>query len=105
MFNKEAWDSLSERDQELIEDAAKLVTFETWTKIGQEDAKALEFFKSQGNEIIELDESVQIETKNMAREWAAEQASENEWFDKIWKSQQEFEALWKDATRYRNTKG
>jgi TRAP-type mannitol/chloroaromatic compound transport system substrate-binding protein len=105
MFNKEAWDSLSERDQKLIEDAAKLVTFETWTKIGQEDAKALEFYKSQGNEIIELDESVQIETKKIAREWAGEQASENEWFDKVWKSQQEFEELWKDATRYRNTKG
>lgn len=105
MFNKDAWNSLSERDQKLIEDAAKLVTFETWMKIGNEDAKALEFYRSEGNEIIELDESVQVETKKLARQWAAEQAKENAWFDKAWKSQQEFEELWKDAARYRNTKG
>ena len=58
-----------------------------------------------GNEIIELDDAVQIETKKMAREWAAQQAKENPWFAKAWSSQQEFETLWKDAARYRNTKG
>ena len=55
--------------------------------------------------IIELDESVQIQTKKLARKWAAEQAKGNPWFAKAWKSQQAFEELWKDAARYRNTKG
>jgi len=105
MFNKDAWNSLSDRNKTLIEQAAKIVTFETWTRIGQEDAKALDYYRKAGNEIIELDEAVQIETKKMARAWAAEQAKANPWFDKVWKSQQEFEALWKDAARYRNTKG
>ena len=105
MFNKEAWAGLSERDQVLIEAAAKLVTFETWTKIGHEDAKALEFFREAGNEVIELDEAVQVETKKLARAWAEEQSKENPWFAKAWKAQQEFEALWKDASSYRNTKG
>ena len=105
MFNKDAWNELSARDQELIEDAAKLVTFETWTKIGHEDAKALEFYREAGNEIIVLDETVQVEAKKIARQWADQQAKENEWFAKTWQSQQQFEDLWKDATSYRNTKG
>ncbi|MDH3240689.1 MAG: TRAP transporter substrate-binding protein DctP [Alphaproteobacteria bacterium] len=105
MFNKDAWNSISERDRTLIQQAAKLVTFETWTRIGQEDAKALEFFRTSGNEIIELDEDVQKQTKKLATEWAEKQAKENPWFEKAWRSQVEFETLWKDASRYRNVKG
>ncbi len=105
LFNKEAWNGLDDRDKALVEAAAKMVTFETWTKIGHEDAKALAFFRDAGNEIIELEEAVQVKTKELARAWAEEQAKDNEWFAKAWKSQQEFEALWKDATSYRNTKG
>ena len=105
MFNKEAWAKLSQRDQALIETAAKLVTFETWTRIGNEDAKALDYYRKAGNEIIELDEAVQVAVKKLAREWAAKQAKDNPWFAKAWQSQQEFEELWKDAARYRNVKG
>jgi len=105
MFNKEAWAELTERDQKLIEDAAKLVTFESWLKIGNEDAKALAFYEEAGNEIIELDESVQVEAKKIADKWAAEQAKENDWFAKTWESQEKFEDAWKNASHYRNTKG
>lgn len=105
MFNKDAWNAISERDRDLIRQAAKLVTFETWTRIGHEDAKALEFFRSSGNEIIELDEDVQKRTKKMAVDWAEGQAKENPWFEKAWRSQVDFETLWQDAGRYRNVKG
>ena len=105
MFNKEAWNSISDLDRDLIQQAAKLVTFETWTRIGQEDAKALDFFRNSGNEIIELDVSVQKQTKKLATEWAEKQAKENPWFEKAWRSQVDFETLWKDASRYRNVKG
>ncbi len=105
LFNKKAWNKISARDKALVEEAAKMVTFETWTRIGHEDAKALDYYRKAGNEIIELDESVQIQTKKLARKWAAEQAKGNPWFAKAWKSQQAFEELWKDAARYRNTKG
>jgi TRAP-type mannitol/chloroaromatic compound transport system substrate-binding protein len=105
MFNKDAWSKISETDRTLIQQAAKLVTFETWTRIGQEDAKALEFFRSSGNEIIELDLAVQQRTKKIANEWAETQAKENPWFEKAWRSQVEFENLWKDAVRYRNVQG
>ena len=105
LFNKKAWNKISDRDKALVEEAAKMVTFETWTRIGHEDAKALDYYRKAGNVIIELDESVQIQTKKLARKWAAEQAKGNPWFAKAWKSQREFEELWKDAARYRNTKG
>ena len=105
LFNKKAWNKISARDKTLVELAAKMVTFETWTRIGHEDAKALDYYRKAGNVIIELDESVQIQTKKLARKWAAEQAKGNPWFAKVWKSQQTFEELWKDAARYRNTKG
>jgi len=105
MFNKDAWGKLSDRDKALVTAAAKSVTFETWTRIGHEDAKALDYYRKAGNEIIELDENVQVETKKLARAWAANVAKDNAWFAKAWASQQEFEELWKDAARYRNTKG
>ena len=105
MFNKEAWAKLSDQDKSLIEQAAKMVTFETWLKIGNEDAKALDFYRKEGNEIIVLDDDVQIETRKLADAWADEQAKTNKWFAKVLENQREFEELWKDAASYRNVKG
>lgn len=102
IINKEAYEALSERDRKLVDLAAKLVTFESWTRIGHEDAKALEFFREAGNEIIELDKDVQISVKQQAIEWGKKQAEENEWFKKAYESQLAYEELWKDASRYRN---
>jgi TRAP-type mannitol/chloroaromatic compound transport system substrate-binding protein len=102
VINQKAWDELSDRDKELVALAAKLVTFESWTRIGHEDAKALEFFKEQGNEIIVLDADVQRQAKKLAIAWAQEQAKTNPWFDKVLKSQLAFEKLWRQATHYRN---
>lgn len=104
VINKDAWAKLSERDRKMVELAAKTVTFESWVRIGQEDAKALEFFRKAGNEIIELSDEVQVAGKKIGIEWARKQAQGNPWFAKVFQSQQEFEALWKDAARYRNVK-
>lgn len=101
-INKEAWAKLSKRDQELVAMAAKMVTFDTWTRIGHEDAKALNFYKKAGNEVIVLDPAVQKKGKQLGIAWAEEQAKTNPWFDKVLKSQIAFEALWKDASHYRN---
>ena len=92
----------SDRDKKLVALAAKTVTFESWTRIGHEDAKALEFYKKQGNEIIVLDASVQKKAKQLAISWAREQAKNNPWFDKVLKHQLAFEKLWSQATHYRN---
>jgi TRAP-type mannitol/chloroaromatic compound transport system substrate-binding protein len=104
VINKDAWAQISDRDQQLIEMAAKMVTFESWTKIGHEDAKALEFYKKAGNVIIELDASVQKQAKRLAMDWAMEQAKDNAWFDKVLKHQIAYEKLWKGAASYRNVK-
>ena len=102
VINQKAWDKLSDRDKQLVALAAKTVTFESWTRIGHEDAKALDFFKKQGNEIIVLDAAVQRQAKKLAIAWAKEQAKDNPWFDKVLKSQLAFEKLWRQATHYRN---
>lgn len=102
VINKKAWATLSKREQELVALAAKLLTFETWTRIGQEDAKALEFYKEAGNEIIVLDAAVQRKGKQLGIAWAKEQAKTNPWFDKVLKHQLAFEKLWSQARHYRN---
>ncbi|MGQ9367527.1 TRAP transporter substrate-binding protein DctP [Azospirillum sp. ST 5-10] len=104
VVNKDAFASLSEEDQKLVALAAKLVTFESWLKVGQDDAKALEFYRSQGNEVIELDAEVQQQTRDIAAKWAKETAADNSWFSKTLDSQQAFDALWHDAPHYRNLK-
>ncbi len=104
VINKDAFAKLSDADKKAVELAAKLVTLESWMRVGQEDAKALQFYKEQGNEIIELDAAVQRQAKDLAIEWAQKEAKQNPWFDKILKSQLEFEKLWQDASKYRNVK-
>lgn len=103
-INKDMWGKLSPNDQKLIELTAKLVTFETFTRIGHEDAKALEFYRKAGNEIVELDEEVQYAARERGFAWAEKTKAGNPWFEKVYKSQREFEVLWKDAPRYRNVK-
>lgn len=104
VINQEAWASLSATDQKLIQDAAFMTTMNSWLTVGQEDAKALQYFRDQGNEIIELAPEVQFKAHDLGLAWADGQAKENEWFGKVHKSQQEFTALWKDSNRYRNVK-
>ena len=104
VINKKAWGKLSDRDKAMVELAAKKVTIESWMKIGHEDAKALAFFKKEGNEVIELDPAVQREAKKLAVDWANKQAANNAWFKKVWDHQQAYEKLWENASSYRNVK-
>jgi TRAP-type mannitol/chloroaromatic compound transport system substrate-binding protein len=104
VVNNDAWNSLSESDQQLVRDAAFKTTMDSWLTIGQEDAKALEFFREQGNEVIELSPEVQYEAREAGLKWAEEIATENDWFKRVLESQKEFADLWKDSNRYRNVK-
>jgi TRAP-type mannitol/chloroaromatic compound transport system substrate-binding protein len=104
VVNKDAWAKLSEADQALVKDAAFMTTMNSWLTIGQEDAKALEFFREQGNEIIELDPEVQYSAREAGLAWADGKAKENAWFKKVLDSQKAFSALWSDASKYRNVK-
>jgi TRAP-type mannitol/chloroaromatic compound transport system substrate-binding protein len=80
------------------------VTLESWMRIGAEDAKALQFFKDAGNEIIELSPDVQRQTKEYSIKWAEEQGKTNPWFKKVWENQRAFEKLWENAASYRNVR-
>jgi TRAP-type mannitol/chloroaromatic compound transport system substrate-binding protein len=100
-INKEVWNKLTPADRALMEAVAQLVTFESWLRIGQEDAKALDFYKKAGNVIIELDPEVQFAARKIGLDWAAKTAKDNAWFGKVFKSQQEFEVMWKGADRWR----
>ncbi len=106
VINKEAWAKLSPADKKLVETVAKLVTIEFWLKVGQEDAKALDFYKKAGNTIIELDPEVQYLGRKIGQDWADKVAKENKypWFAKTLQSQKEMDALWKGATGWRSVK-
>lgn len=101
VINPASWNRLSDRDKRIIEHAARSVTFDTYLKVGNEDAKALEFFKKAGNEITELSPETIQAVRRIAREWAEAQAAQNPWLARVLKHQDEFEALWRGADRYR----
>jgi TRAP-type mannitol/chloroaromatic compound transport system substrate-binding protein len=104
VVNKDAWAALSETDQQLVRDAAFQTTMNSWLTIGQEDAKALRFYREEGNEIIELDPEVQYAAREAGLAWAEGKAADNEWFARVLASQKEFSELWSEASSYRNVR-
>lgn len=106
VINKDVWNKMPADDRKLVELAAKLVTYESWLKIGVEDAKAFEFYKKQGVQMIELDAEVQYAARKAGLDWADKTARENKykWFAPVHKSQSEFAAAWKDADDWRKVK-
>lgn len=106
VVNKGVWDKMPEADRKLVEVVAKLVTFESWAKIGVEDAKAFDFYKKNGVTMIELDEEVQFATRKIGVDWADKTAreSKSKYFAKVHKSQQDFDAAWRDADDWRKVK-
>jgi TRAP-type mannitol/chloroaromatic compound transport system substrate-binding protein len=104
VINKDAWAELSEEDQRIIRDAAFMTTMNSWLTIGQEDAKALAFYREQGNEIVELDPEVQYAGREAGLKWAEGIAADNAWFKRVLDDQEAFAQLWSGANRYRTVK-
>jgi TRAP-type mannitol/chloroaromatic compound transport system substrate-binding protein len=104
-INKDVWAKMPAADQQLVQMVARLVTFESWIKVGAEDAKALDFYRKAGNEIIELDVDVQRQARKIGLEWAQKTAQKDAAFAKILKSQLDFEKEWEGAERWRNIRG
>src|SRR5690606_41979390 len=94
----------SDADKKLIEDTARLVTYDSWVKTGADDAKALDFFRQAGNEIIELAPEVQYKAREIALAWATKEAAQNPWFKRVLDSQKEFERTWRSGESYRTVK-
>ena len=101
---KDQQEKLSDKDKQLIKDAAFMTTMNSWLTIGDEDAKALEYFKGKGNVIIELDAEVQYAGREAGLKWAEGVAKENAYFKKILDHQNEYFSRWKDSGKYRNVK-
>jgi TRAP-type mannitol/chloroaromatic compound transport system substrate-binding protein len=104
VINKDAWAELSAEDQQIVRDAAFMTTMNSWLTIGQEDAKALAFYREQGNEIVELDPEVQYAGREAGLKWAEGIAADNAWFKRVLEHQEEFAELWAGANRYRTVK-
>lgn len=106
VINKNAWGKMPANDKKLVELVAKLVTMESWMRIGSEDAKAFEFYKKQGVQVIELADEVQFAARKIGLTWADKTAKENKfkWFARVHKSLQDFEAAWAEADDYRKVK-
>jgi TRAP-type mannitol/chloroaromatic compound transport system substrate-binding protein len=106
VINKDVWNKLPEPDKKLITSVAKLVTLESWLIVGQEDAKALEFYRKAGNTIIELSPEVQQAAYKIGINWATKTVKENKYpfFAPVFDSQQELNKLWAGATGWRSVK-
>ncbi len=70
LINQRAWKKLSIHDQHLVDVAAKLVTFESWTRLGQEDITVYHFFQAEGNQIVQLTPQTQHKIKQLGLKWA-----------------------------------
>lgn len=102
LVNRKVWDKLSDRDKKLIRMAGEKMTFNFWMEIGHQDAPAWQAIMTENkNEVVELDGNFRSTAKTAIDAWAAKQADENEWFARVWKSQQDYAAVWSDADRYR----
>lgn len=101
VINKEIWAKMPASDQQLVQLVARLVTYDSWIRVGAEDAKALDFFRKAGNEIIELDAEVQRQARKIGLDWAQKTAQKDPSFARILKSQVDFEKEWEGAERWR----
>lgn len=102
IFNRDAWNSLSEHDQKMIELAGKLTTYETYIAYAKDDIAGYEFFKnSAGNEMIVLDDSFIEAAQKASDAWAEKQAAENEWFKRAYDHQSAFQATLSDWQKFR----
>ena len=106
VINKDVWAKMPANDQKLVEVVAKLVTFESWLRIGAEDAKAFDFYKKQGVIMTELDDEVQYAARKIGLDWANKTVKEgkSKWFARVHKSQTDFDLAWRDADDWRKVK-
>ncbi len=101
LFNKDAWERIGERNQQMIAAAAEVEMYVNYTERGHEDAEAYQFLKENGHKFIVLDDEVLVEAARLSAEWADKVAADNPWFAKVLESQRAYEALWENSENYR----
>ncbi len=97
--NMDAWDELTEAQQEQLRLAGKLSVFDSWLDSSFADLSAFQELEDGPNEIVQLDQSFIDAIYEETRAWEDEKAAENEWFARVLESQREFKqqmTTWQD---------
>ncbi|MGR0278687.1 TRAP transporter substrate-binding protein DctP [Marinomonas dokdonensis] len=103
--NKREWDKLTEKQQNVLRNAAKLSVFDSWLASSYADLAAYEELKSGKNEIVKLDPSFITKVLEETTAWEDENAAKNPWFSKVLNSQRAFKAEMTNWSEYRLTIG
>lgn len=99
--NRRAWEGLSDQQQNLLRQAAKLSVFDSWLAASYADLDAYEELKSGNNELIELDPSFIRAVLKETKVWEDSYAKESDWFAKVLESQRAFKAKIQSWPNYR----
>lgn len=103
-INVEVWESFTEREQDLIRLASEIVTNRMGQQILVEDADALDFYLSEGVEIVRLDDAFLDAIDEATATWVnatAAELGEDHWFTKLRDHQNDFAAEWDQYTPWR----
>jgi len=90
-FNKEAWDSISKKDQQLIRYAGELRTFRAWRNHAYNDLSAYRRMEKGGNTMLRLEQSFIEAAQKAGNEWADKVAAGNADFKKMLNHQRQFQ--------------
>ncbi|MEM7254332.1 MAG: TRAP transporter substrate-binding protein DctP [Pseudomonadota bacterium] len=82
VFNKSAWEGLTEAQRELLKLAGKINTLDSWSRYAYKDVGALAEMRKAGNEFVKLSPEFIAAANAAAEKWSDEQANQNEWFKK-----------------------
>ena len=95
--------AMSDMEKKQITAGGKMMTWDLYTKLGHDDAPNwMTYVNSKKNEIIDLPQSFKDAAKKATDEWAEETGKKaNDWFRKIWASQNAYKDAWSQAHRYR----
>ncbi|MBB3143434.1 C4-dicarboxylate ABC transporter substrate-binding protein [Halomonas organivorans] len=99
--NQDAWNELSEYDQQMLVMAGKLSVYESWLSSSAADLEAFRELEEGPNEIVDLDPAFIEKALSVTREWENEQAAENPWFDKVLTSMRDFKQELASWDKYR----
>ena len=106
VMKQERWDALPDDIKSELEMAAKLTTLDSYMQTGVDDLAAMDAFRKNKNEIVELDPALIEAYREAGRDWARKKAEAqsgkgNDWMEKILTSYVDFQERWIDDSVYR----
>lgn len=98
-LSAEKWDSLPEDLQQIVRDAARATTYNSWMTFGHDDQGAMAAYRENGNELVLMDPSLVSAITGAGRKWIAEKisaetANGNAEADKIMKAYNDYQETW-----------